>query len=370
MRPEAFARQGRGQTLLVTGGAGFVGSNLACAFRAAYPALDVVCLDNLRRRGSELALARLREAGVRFVHGDIRSPDDLARIEAVDVLLECSAEPSVLAGYGPERPYVIQTNLLGTLNCLELALRRGAALVFLSTSRVYPIDSLERLPWREEDTRYALALDAPRPGVSERGIGLDFPLDGARSLYGATKLCSELLIREYAGFGLRAVVNRCGVVAGPWQLGRVDQGVATHWLLQHCFDGTLRYIGYGGSGKQVRDFLHVDDLFDLVELELARLDEVAGETFHAGGGAANSLSLLELTGHCQKLTGHRLAVGREAETRAGDVRFFVTDTARTEQHLGWRPRRGVERILADIHTWIESHRDAIRAALLDPGNGA
>src|SRR5260221_12732920 len=123
---------------LVTGGAGFVGANLAIALAQRHPGAEVVAMDNLSRRGSELNLPRLREAGVRFVHGDVRSKDDLLALDPITKLVECSAEPSVMAGVTSSPDYLIQTNLLGAYHCLELARRDGAQVVFLSTSRVYP----------------------------------------------------------------------------------------------------------------------------------------------------------------------------------------------------------------------------------------
>ena len=362
--PAVLEREGDGRRLVVTGGAGFVGANLACGFRDRYPALSVVCLDNLKRRGAELSLPRLREAGVEFVHGDIRNPSDLAALGHFDALIECSAEPSVLAGYGAQRGYVLEANLFGAVHCLEAALRQDADVVFLSTSRVYPIERLAELAWDEAETRYRLTDSQVVPGASSRGIAVDFPIGGARSFYGATKLCAELLIAEYVdACGLRAVVNRCGVVSGPWQMGRVDQGVAAWWLLRHHFGGTLRYIGFAGSGKQVRDFMHWEDLLDLVEIELSDMERVKGRTFHAGGGLENSASLIELTELAQKVTGRSVPVEREKQTRPGDVRIFVTDNAATTNELGWRPRRSLQQTLEETYAWITSHAGALQSAL-------
>jgi len=353
-----------GGRLLVTGGAGFVGANLACGLRARHPQLEVVALDNLRRRGSELNLPRLRAAGVRFQHGDIRNPEDLDSAGPADVVIECSAEPAVLAGYGADRRYLLNTNLVATLNCLEHAVRHGAALVFLSTSRVYPIEPINALAWTESATRYDLAPAPGTVGASRAGIGLDFPLTGHRSLYGTTKLCAELLIAEYvAAQGLRAVINRCGVIAGPWQMGKVDQGVASHWLMAHRFGRPLSYIGYGGSGKQTRDFLHVDDLLDLIELQLGALDRINGETFNVGGGLANTLSLLELTALCREITGRTLDIPPDPRDRPGDLRFFITDISSVERRLGWRPRRSVRQLLADLDAWLQRHATQLEESL-------
>ncbi|MGC3968213.1 MAG: NAD-dependent epimerase/dehydratase family protein [Pirellulales bacterium] len=210
------------QNILVTGGAGFIGSNIAVALKAARPQGRVTALDSLRRRGSELNLPRLKAAGVQFVHGDIRNPEDLAPPrEPYDLVVECSAEPSALAGYDGDVRFVINTNLAGTINCLELARQCKADVLFLSTSRVYPVARLNELPTVEQPTRFALTAETNTPGASAAGLAEQFPLDGHRTLYGATKLASELVIAEYRHmFGLRAVVNRCGVIAGPWQMGQ------------------------------------------------------------------------------------------------------------------------------------------------------
>src|SRR3954467_13727884 len=183
--------------ILVTGGADFVGSNLASFFKHDRPDATVVAFDNLRRRGSDLALPRLRAAGVEFRHGDVRNAEDLAEAGDFDLMIECSAEPSVHAGYGASPAYVINTNLTGTINCLDAVRRCGAALVFLSTSRVYPIASLRALPLNIAGQRLALGEEAAGAGGSAAGIGIGFAMAGSRSIYGATKLASELMIEEY-----------------------------------------------------------------------------------------------------------------------------------------------------------------------------
>src|SRR5580692_11896186 len=143
--------------VLVTGGAGFIGASVALGLAIRHPDWELTALDNLRRRGAELNLPRLREADVNFVHGDVRSRADLLAIGEVDALVECSAEPSALAGVGDSPDYVVQANLVGAYNCLELARERGAYLVFLSSSRVYPVQALSDLALTETDTRFELA---------------------------------------------------------------------------------------------------------------------------------------------------------------------------------------------------------------------
>jgi len=312
--------------ILVTGGAGFVGANVAIALAGRFPGRTIVAFDNLSRRGSELNLPRLREAGVTFVHGDIREQADLLALEPVEAIVECSAEPSVLAGVGGSPDYLVRTNLLGAYHCLELARRDAAQVVFLSTSRVYPVRALLDIRLEETETRFEIAAEQELPGVSERGISERFPLEGARTLYGATKLAAELLVTEYAEvYGLKTVVDRFGVIAGPWQMGKVDQGVFTYWMLAHHFGEPLRYLGFGGRGKQVRDLVHVEDVVDLVAEQLEHPDRWAGVTANAGGGREVSLSLRETTELCADITGNRVEVVEDGTDRPGDVPLYLSD---------------------------------------------
>jgi CDP-paratose 2-epimerase len=350
--------------LLITGGAGFVGSNLAVSLASRHPDWEVLALDNLYRRGSELNLPRLAEAGVEFVRGDVRNPEDLEALPAISALVECSAEPSVMSGVDGDTGYLVHTNLTGAYNCLELARRDGAFVVFLSTSRVYPVTPQVELKLDEAPTRFEIASEQDIAGVSIAGISEAFPIDGARTLYGATKLAAELLIEEYrVGLGVPAVIDRCGVIAGPWQMGKVDQGVFTHWMLAHHFRQPLSYIGFGGTGKQVRDLLHVEDLVDLVERQLLDRESWDRRTVNVGGGRECSLSLLEATEICQRLTGNEVPIEPVAETRAGDVPIYLSDCARLFSLDEWRPRRSAEQVLADIQEWIAADEERIAQAL-------
>ena len=350
--------------MLVTGGAGFVGASLALALRARHPGWEIVALDNLRRRGSELNLPRLRAAGVRFEHGDVRAAGDLLALPRVDAIVECSAEPSALAGSDGATDYAVSANLVGAWHCLELARRDRADVVFLSTSRVYPVATLAGLALEPAATRFELRDDQPVAGASAAGIAEDFPLAGARTLYGATKLAGELLVEEYrAAFGVRAVVDRCGVIAGPWQMGKVDQGVFTYWMLAHRLGRPLSYLGFDGTGRQVRDLLHVDDLVELLDDQLLRPDHWDGVVANVGGGRACSLSLQETTALCRELTGREVPVTPAGADRPGDVPVYLSDCTRLFAHTDWRPRRSPRDTLADIAAWIAEHEADLVAAL-------
>ena len=340
-------------TFLVTGGAGFVGSSLAIRLKQGREAARVIALDNLMRRGSELNLPRLQSAGVEFIHGDVRQPSDLAVEDRVDYVIDCAAEPSALAGYSSSPDYVLGTNLTGTLNALELVRRHDAAFVFLSSSRVYPYTTINALSYVETNSRFALAPEQTVTSVSDAGFSESFPLPGLRSLYGATKLASELIVSEYlAMYSLRGVINRCGVIAGPWQMGKVDQGFVTHWVARHLF---------GGHGKQVRDVVHVDDLYRLLERQLDCLDTISGQTFNVGGGVATSVSLRELTTLCARLTGRRFELGEPEDAPPADVRLYVSDCRNVEAETGWQPTVSIEAIVEEILAWLTDNRRSLES---------
>lgn len=347
--------------ILITGGCGFVGSSLALRLKEKFPKARITTVDNLSRKGSKINKRRLGEAGIECVTADVRYAETFTPFDSTELIIDCAAEPSVLAGKDGSPLYVLETNLWGTVHMLELARRTKAAVIFLSSSRVYPVDELNSITVREGVTRFEIVAEQTMTGITQRGIGESFPTGTRRTLYGATKLASEMLIAEYALlYGTRAIINRCGVIAGPWQFGKVDQGIAVLWMARHVFpDQKLSYIGWGGEGKQVRDFLHPADLFDAVSYQLDHFDALAGSTFNLGGGTEQSASLWELTQICEKITGRSITIESVSETRWGDVRLYVSDNSRFEKLSGWKPKHSVESIMNDIHKWLTAHKDIL-----------
>src|ERR1039457_6485095 len=323
--------------ILITGGCGFVGSNLAVFFKSKYPDYSVIAFDNLKRRGSELNINRLKAIGVEFIHGDIRNKEDFDEVGKIDFIIEAAAEPSVLAGIDSNADYLVNTNLLGSINCLNYAVKQNAGIIFLSTSRIYPFALLDEIVFEETSTRFSIDKNQKINGVSQKGITIDFPLEGARSLYGATKLASELLVTEFIHFlGLNAVINRCGVITGPWQMGKVDQGVIVLWMARFFWKKSLTYNGYGGKGKQVRDILHIHDLFRLVEWQMDNINKINGRIFNVGGGNACSISLMELSSICEKITGNKININPVPQNRKADVRIYITDNSTVTEQTGWK----------------------------------
>jgi CDP-paratose 2-epimerase len=352
------------ETILITGGCGFVGSNLAIKLKADYPGYRIVAMDNLKRRGSELNIPRLKEAGVEFIHGDIRNKEDFDGIGDISILVEAAAEPSVLSGIHSTPDYVLNTNLGGTINCLAFAQKNKAKFIFLSTSRVYPIAALNRIAYSGGKTRFDISPEQSLPGISTKGVAENFPLEGARSFYGSSKLASELLVQEYAEFyGMQTVINRCGVLTGPWQMGKIDQGVIVLWLAKHFWKKELSYIGFGGEGKQVRDILHINDLYNLVKMQLADIDTYNNGIYNVGGGMDVSVSLKELTGLCEEITGNSITINKVAENRVADIPVYVTDNSKISAISGWAPTVKPKEILAGIFDWIRSNEASVKNLL-------
>jgi CDP-paratose 2-epimerase len=229
---------------------------------------------------------------------------------------------------------------------------------------VYPIDIINRLNYIEKETRYELIDNQPVVGVSSAGYTEDFPLKGIRSLYGATKLASEYIIYEYLDmYDLRGVINRCGVLTGPWQMGKIDQGFVVLWVAKHIYGGELSYIGYGGKGKQVRDILHIDDLYRLIEIQLKKLNELNGQVFNVGGGRERSISLKELTSLTQEITGKKIDVKSIKEERLGDIRIYISDNSKVMRATNWRPSVQIRDILIEITSWINNYKNMLRPIL-------
>jgi CDP-paratose 2-epimerase len=342
---------------LITGICGFVGSRVALHLKQAFADAEVVGVDNLIRRGSETNVAPLKASGCKVVHGDVRVADDLTELGRCDWVVDCAANPSVLAGIQGGTSQLVGHNLVGTLNLLEKCRRDGAGFVILSTSRVYSIEALNAIPLIEDGGRYIVdeARSAP-PGSSVHGISEAFSTAAPISLYGATKLASEIMALEYAAaFGLPLWIDRCGVIAGAGQFGRIDQGIFSYWIYQWLQGKPLSYIGYGGTGLQVRDFIAPGDLCLLLEKQLRNPTNPAPRIVNVGGGRERSMSLRELSNFCAATLGSGPVVRSEPETRRYDVPYFVTDARVAERVWDWRPMESGEQTLEAIVRWAKDH---------------
>lgn len=353
--------------VLITGICGYVGSQLARRFAESLVDAEICGLDNLSRRGSETNVGKLSANGVRVAHGDIRLASDVRALPDVDWVVDCAATPTVTAGVGGEASgtagQLMEHNVVGTLNLLEFCRERGAGLVLLSTSRVYSIEALLGLPWRETETRFEIDRPVPEDvaGFSERGVSEEFSTRPPVSLYGASKLASELLALEYGiAFDLPVWINRCGVIGGPGQFGKIDQGIFSFWVYSCALGRPLSYIGFGGQGKQVRDCVAAEDIADLALRQMGDPGREAPRVVNVGGGMQGALSLVELTGICESHFEREIPIGSIEQTRPYDIPYYVTDATRAREAWEWRPSQSAEEIVAGLCRWTADHLELVR----------
>ena len=345
--------------ILISGICGFAGSSLTHALLDDDSTLEIIGFDNFSRPGSSLNVAPLRKRGVKLFHADVRAASDLESVSAVDWIIDAAANPSVLAGIdgASTSRQLLEHNLYGTVNLLELAKRDRAGFTLLSTSRVYAIPPLADLEVQARDGAFRPAPNAKFPrGLSVRGIAEDFSTDPPLSLYGTSKRASELLALEYGEtFGFPVWLNRCGVLAGAGQFGRADQGIFAFWIHAYKQRAPLRYIGFGGDGYQVRDALHPRDLVKVLRQQM-RADGTEPRIVNFGGGAANAMSLAQLTEWCAQRFGP-YEIGRVPEPRRFDLPWVVMDCELARATWNWQPVTPMESIIEEIAAHADSHPD-------------
>jgi CDP-paratose 2-epimerase len=344
--------------ILISGVCGFAGSHLARYLQESREGISIFGIDNLSRSGSETNRASLKRHGVQLFHGDIRLASDLETLPLADWVIDAAAQPSVLAGRDDKTStrQLLEHNLLGTINLLEYCRASHAGLILLSTSRVYSIAALLSLPRRVESSAFVLDAAQPWPaGVGQGGIAEEFSTDAPISLYGATKLASERLAQEYAAsFQFPLWVNRCGVLAGAGQFGTAEQGIFSYWLHAHFARRTLKYLGFGGHGYQVRDALHPRDLAAMVNIEMHSGSK--GGLFNLSGGQANSMSLAQLTAWCdERFSPHRPV--EDGSDRPYDVPWLILDSGKAFAATEWKPQVSLQQILEEIAEHAVTHPD-------------
>ena len=348
--------------ILITGVCGFAGSVLAESFFARREGIQIAGIDNLMRPGSELNRMRLRKLGVELAHGDLRCAGDCEALPAADWVIDAAANPSVLAGVnrGPEggssSRRLFEHNLGSLVNVLEYAKRHHAGVILISSSRVYSIAELVSLPLGSAGNAFRLDDSRLLPnGVSSHGIDASFSTAPPVSLYGGMKLAAETVALEYgAAFDFPVWIDRCGVLAGAGQFGGPEQGIFSYWVNAHLRRRPLRYLGFDGSGKQVRDAFHPRDLAALLETQMRTEREGGRRIYNVGGGVRNAMSLAQLTAWCDGRFGPH-APESGGEERPYDIPWMVMDSRLAEDDFGWSVETPLEVLLEEIACHAVQH---------------
>lgn len=345
--------------LLITGICGFVGFTLAKTLLEQRKDITILGMDNLIRRGSEANSRALKAMGIACLHGDIRNASDFENLPQVDYVIDAAANPSVLAGVDGKSSsrQLVEHNLLGTVNLLEYCKRCHAGFILLSTSRVYSILPLANLTTQIENNAFRplLSADSKIQGLSDAGIDEEFSTSAPISLYGSTKLSSEVLALEYGEtFGFPVWINRCGVLAGAGQFGKADQGIFAFWIHSWKEKRPLSYIGFDGLGHQVRDCLHPRDLVPLLLQQINESGNNKPRTLNLSGGIESATSLRQLSLWCEQRFGAH-PVNSNPQPRPFDLPWVVLDATRAHKHWNWQPQTPKETLFEEIATHAEAH---------------
>ena len=334
--------------ILITGGCGFVGTNIAIFLKSKKH--NIYTLDNLSRKGSKYNLNTLKSKNITNYKLNVSNFKKVRQLPKFDLIIDCCAEAAVeISRKNIDR--VIDTNFIGTLSILKKAKQDKANIIFLSSSRVYPIKEINKIV-NKKILKKNLKIT--------KMINEQTRIIGPKTIYGVTKLSSEMLIEEFSYiFKLKYIINRCGVISGPLQFGKQDQGFVSLWIWRHLMNKNLSYIGYGGWGKQIRDVLHIDDLCKLINLQIKNLKSINNILFTVGGSKKSNTSLENLTKICEKITKNKIKIKRTPKTSIYDIPYFVTDNKKVTKTYKWKPQKNIFDIVNDTYNWLSKNKSIL-----------
>ena len=334
----------KNKSILITGGCGFVGTNLAIYLQKELKNYSIYSVDILKKNYSKFNLDILKKKKIINYKIDITSDKFLKIKKKFDFIIDCSADPAV----EDSRKNTIRefnNNLTTTLNILEKTKKDKSNIIFISSSRVYPIIESNRKFQFRSNSRF----------------DENTTTNGIKSIYGYTKYASELLIEEYSYiFNIKYIINRSGIITGPLQFGKVEQGLISLWLWKHLNNLRLNYIGYGGKGSQIRDILYVDDFSLLIKKQILAFSKIKNELFCIGGGKNNSLTLKQLTEKCQKLTKKYPKIKSKPKTSKYDIPIFISSNKKIKRCYNWVPKTNIDNILKFNLNWLKKDYKKIK----------
>lgn len=335
--------------ILITGGCGFVGTNIALFLSKKKFKVD--SLDNLSRKGSKYNLHLLKTNNIKNYNLNINNKKLIKKLPKYNLIIDCCAEAAVEISK-KKIDEVINTNLIGTINILKKAKKDGSKIIFLSSSRVYPIHHLSSIV-KNKNISKSIAIN--------KKINENQSTRGAKSIYGLTKFASEMFIEEFSyAFGIKYIINRCGVISGPLQFGKQDQGFVSLWIWNHINKKKLNYIGYGGHGNQIRDVLHINDLCRLIFIQIKKFSKIKNKLFTVGGSKKSYTSLKNLTLMCQKITKNKIKIGKKSKTSIYDIPYYITDNGNVFKTYKWKPKKSMYDVVKDTYIWLSTNKKTIK----------
>lgn len=334
--------------ILIPGGCGFIGSSIAVFLKKNIKKCNIISIDNLSRKSSILNLKKLKDNNIINFKRNLSKKNSLLNMNIkFDLIIDCCAEPAVEAAKY-NRETVFDSNIKSTLNILEKAIKDNSKIIYLSTSRVYSINKINNL-----FKKIKLKSKLKKKITFNENFSTNSPI----SLYGYSKLSSEMLIREYSYlFKLKYIINRCGVISGEGQYGKQDQGFVSLWLWRHFNKIPLTYQGYGGFGNQVRDILDIEDLNKLIKEQILKINSINNQTFNVGGGLKNSISLKELTLLSESITKNFLDIKKNVNTSIYDIRYYVTNNEKVYSRYKWRVKKKIKNIINETFSGLKVNK--------------
>ena len=337
--------------ILITGGAGFIGSNLTDYFLRKGD--EVTVFDNLSRKGTEKNLEWLKnnhKKRLNFIKGDIRKFDQvLSSVKDIDAVFHCCAQTAVTTSIkNPREDFEI--NALGTFNVLEAARLSNSnpVVFFCSTNKIYG-NNVNKIPLAEKETRYEFVDPKFKNGIPE-----DFPTDAnEHTPYGSSKYAGDVYVRDYSTvYGLKTVTFRMSCIYGIRQFGNEEQGYLAHFAISTIFGKPLTIFG---SGKQVRDNLFIADLINAFGISIKSIDRIKGNVFNIGGGPNNTSSLIEIVDLLEEFTGKRSKI-TFSDWRPFDQKIYISDISKMKKATGWEPKVNVGDGIKRLVDWITKNR--------------
>ncbi|MBI5134441.1 MAG: GDP-mannose 4,6-dehydratase [Candidatus Taylorbacteria bacterium] len=338
---------------LLIGGAGFIGINFADALLSRGD--EVTVFDNFSRKGTEININWLKSAykrGLVVVRGDIRSDFEILKklAEEHDVIHHLAAQVAVTTSTANPRED-FEINALGTFNVLEAVRlsKRKPMLIYASTNKVY--GGMDEVKIAEKKDKYDYK---DIEGISEKQ-----PLD-FHSPYGCSKGAGDQYVRDYSRiYGLKTVVMRQSCIYGPHQFGVEDQGWVAWFIIATILGKDITIYG---NGKQVRDVLHVRDLFELWDIAEKNATRSSGKAYNVGGGPKESTSLLAFLAYLEKISGNKIPL-KFSDWRPGDQPVYISDISKVKKDLGWKPATKKEKGFTELYEWALKNKEVLRKAL-------